>query len=508
MTVLLDLAEYLAQAALLLFFCRDSIKLKEKYRSVGRVLFFLQAFLVSFWLSQSVWVNRLLYKETSGEMSNSSYSIVKIAVIFGCSFLVMDFLYQGRRLAKLYLLLVFYTVREMTRFMLHSVWSLLVAGCLDSIIEKVLAQDMKVEEFYVQMQKVQWGGTVLFSAGCLLLMYVVLRLYRRYLTGVVTELSSQGLWFLMLTPVIGMAFDVLWRITFFSRMGTEVEFLYEKHESMYVIVPVIALLCLICTVFSRKIYSELMRSEEQKNNLMFYKQQLSDMTDHVRELEQLYDGIRGMRHDINNYVADMEQLMQASVKSGQLPEQVRREAEQYLQNMQRAASGLSLQFSTGNPVTDVILNRKGQICRQEKIRMEGDLLYPENLDIEAFDLGILLNNALDNAIEACRKVPEADGRIICFRGYVKGKMFFLVIENTCNVNYLQVEKGELRSTKEDQRIHGLGMSNMRSCAEKYYGIMQYEVKDNEEEGGRFILTIMLQGKPDCNRPVNHKAIEQ
>lgn len=233
MTVLLDLAEYLAQAALLLFFCRDSIILKEKYRSVGRVLFFLQAFLVSFWLSQSMWVNRLLYKETSGEMSNSSYSIVKIAVIFGCSFLVMDFLYQGRRLAKLYLLLVFYTVREMTRFMLHSVWSLLVAGCLDSIIEKVLAQDMKVEEFYVQMQKVQWGGTVLFSAGCLLLMYVVLRLYRRYLTGVVTELSSQGLWFLMLTPVIGMAFDVLWRITFFSRMGTEVEFLYEKHESMY-----------------------------------------------------------------------------------------------------------------------------------------------------------------------------------------------------------------------------------------------------------------------------------
>lgn len=140
--------------------------------------------------------------------------------------------------------------------------------------------------------------------------------------------------------------------------------------------------------------------------------------------------------------------------------------------------------------------------------MEGDLLYPENLGIEAFDLGILLNNALDNAIEACRKVLEADGRSICFRGYVKGKMFFLVIENTCNVNCLQVEKGELRSTKEEQRIHGLGMSNMRSCAEKYYGIMQYEVKGKEEEGCRFILTIMLQGKPDCNRPVNHKAIEQ
>lgn len=493
MTFLLDLAEYLAQAALLLFFCKDSIILKEKYRSVGKVLFFLQAFLVSFWLSQSVWVDRLLYKDASGEMSNSSYSIVKLVIVFVCSFLAMDLIYQGRRLAKLYLLMVFYTVREMTRFVLHSVWSLLVSGCLNYISEQMLKQNIEAEEFYVWMQRIQWGGAALFSAGCLVFMYIVLWLYGRYRTGLAAELTSQGLWFLMLTPIIGMAFDVLWRITFFRRIGAEVEFLYDKHGSMYVVVPAIALLCLICTVFSRKIYSELMQSEEQKNNLLFYKQQLSDMTEHVRELEQLYDGIRGMRHDINNYVADMEQLMQVGAQSGQIPEQVRQEAGQYLQSMQRAASGLTMQFSTGNPVTDVILNRKGQICGQEQICMEGDLLYPDNLGIEVFDLGILLNNALDNAIEACRKIPVSDGRFICFRGYVKGKMFFLVIENTCNVNCVRVENGELRSTKENQRAHGLGMSNMRSCVEKYYGTMQYEMEKYEAEKSRFVLTIMLQG---------------
>ena len=51
----LDLAEYSVRAALLLFLCKDSIMLKEKYRSVGKILFFLQAFLISFWLSNSVW---------------------------------------------------------------------------------------------------------------------------------------------------------------------------------------------------------------------------------------------------------------------------------------------------------------------------------------------------------------------------------------------------------------------------------------------------------------------
>lgn len=334
----------------------------------------------------------------------------------------------------------------------------------------------------------QIGSMLVFSTGYLLLMYVTLKLFRRYQTGLVTEIDRQGLRFLMLTPVIGMAFDVSWRVSFYSRRGSEIEFLYEKHGSMYVVVPTIAVLCLTGIILSRKIYGELMRSEKQKNGLLFYKQQLADMTAHVKELEQLYDGIRGMRHDLNNYVADMEQLLQGSVQSGQVPEQVGREAEQYLYSMHRAADRLTMQFSTGNPVTDVILNRKGQICAQEGIILDGDLLYPAGLGIEAFDLGILLNNALDNAIEACRCVPAERNRTVRIRGYVKGRMFFLVVENTCEEQAIRMKNGELQTTKMNASLHGFGMNNMRSCAEKYYGTIQHEVRE-----GRFILTIMLQG---------------
>ncbi len=42
---LLNLIEYLSKAWLLLYFCKDSIMVKEKYRSAGKILFFLQAFL-------------------------------------------------------------------------------------------------------------------------------------------------------------------------------------------------------------------------------------------------------------------------------------------------------------------------------------------------------------------------------------------------------------------------------------------------------------------------------
>ena len=484
----LDLAEYSVRAALLLYLCRDSIMLKEKYRSKGKVLFFMQAFLVSFWLSNSEWVNKMLYGEDV-IMSNSSYSIVKLAIAFLCSIVTMDVLYQGRRLSKIYLLSVYYTTQEMVRFMLHSFYSFGTTAYLNHINTQIIAGDISAGRYYELIGYMQFYAVLAFSVGTWTMMYVVFRLYRRYQTSPVNELSREGIRFLMLVPVIGMAFDVLWRVTLFYQHGTEIEFLYDRHGSMYVVVPVIAVLCLTGIVLSRKIYSELIRSEEQKNNLLFYKQQLSDMTDHVRELEQLYDGIKGMRHDINNYVADMEQLLEISAGALHMSDQVRQEARRYLQSMQRAASELSFRFSTGNPVTDVILNRKGQICAQENIVLDGELLYPAKLGIEAFDLGILLNNALDNAIEACRKVRGNEHREICFTGYAKGRMFFLVVKNTYDETAVRIEENELRTTKADEGIHGLGMSNMRSCVEKYYGTMQYELRED-----KFILTIMLQGE--------------
>lgn len=489
MICLLDLIEYSVKACLLLFLCEDSIMLKEKYRSVGRILFFLQTFLTSYLMSSSAWIDRLVYGNASGEIMDSSHSIIKLVIIFGCSFVMMDILYQGRRMARIYLLLVFYTIQEMSKFIMHSAWMLAITGCINYLNRRVIEETIDLEVFMEIIEYLQMYGMWFFVAGYLTIMYIAVRMYRRYLIGSADEINRQGLWFLMLAPVIGMAFDVSWRISLYRQQGTEIESLYEKHGSMYVVIPVIAVLCLVCTVFSRKIYSELMHFEEQKKNLLFYKQQLTDMTEHVKELELLYDGIRGMRHDINNSVADMEQLLQISTEKGQLPDGVRQEAEVYLQNMQLAAGRLSLQFSTGNPVTDVILNRKGQICTQETIMLEGDLIFPARLGIEAFDLGILLNNALDNAIEACRNVPRNRGRSIRFHGYTKGRMFFVIIENSYDRSMMQQEGDVLRTTKSDKESHGFGMNNMRSCVEKYYGTMQYEM---EEE--RFVLTIMMQGR--------------
>ncbi|MDE5933143.1 MAG: ATP-binding protein, partial [Lachnospiraceae bacterium] len=204
-----------------------------------------------------------------------------------------------------------------------------------------------------------------------------------------------------------------------------------------------------------------------------------------------YDGIRGMRHDMNNYIADMEQLIEENVGRDLTGVSAGTEAQRYLCHMKKAMETLTMQYQTGNPVMDVVMNRKWQECEKAGISLDSDFLYPGQLGIEAFDLGILLNNALDNAIEACAKCRKRLCEI-SVHSYQKGRMFFLRIENDCdggNIRY--TEEKTLQTTKEDEWIHGIGLRNMQSVVERYYGTMNYEIRDD-----RFFLTIMLQGREE------------
>ena len=205
------------------------------------------------------------------------------------------------------------------------------------------------------------------------------------------------------------------------------------------------------------------------------------MTEHVQDMERLYDGIRSMRHDMNNCIADMEQLFYADKDA---------EAGKYLYRMKNALDALTFRYNTGNPVSDVVMNRKWQECENEGIELTSEFIYSEQLGIEAFDLGILLNNALDNAIEACRKCAGKQMLHIRVRSYQKGRMFFIHMENDCDSRLSAVSK-TLQTTKPDKWMHGIGMQNMRSVVERYLGTMSYEIRDDV-----FILTIMLQGRTD------------
>lgn len=201
----------------------------------------------------------------------------------------------------------------------------------------------------------------------------------------------------------------------------------------------------------------------------------------IEDIESLYDGIRGMRHDMKNYIADMDALM----KQDEDDPLIKVELRKYLESLQLSVDNLDMKYHTGNPVTDVVMQRYVQLAEKNCIEFNADFLFPSDMGVNAFDLSIIMNNALENAIEAC--INQKEGRkSITLSSYRRENMFFIIIRNSFD-GVLSKKEGKIKSTKLDAGNHGYGLQNIEACVEKYYGRAETTVAD-----GYFELAVMLQ----------------
>ena len=207
----------------------------------------------------------------------------------------------------------------------------------------------------------------------------------------------------------------------------------------------------------------------------------------MEEMERIYSGIRGMKHDMKNTLAVIQRLS-AGEGSGELQE--------YLSELNRGLEKLEVRFRTGNTVVDTLLNMKYHeaVRGMPDLRMDADkLLLPRGVQIHSYDIGIILGNAVDNAIEACRKLkakePGADA-FIRISSLQKGNLLILKVENSFDGRLVLKAKEEFPVTdKADRENHGIGLINIRSTAEKYQGTMDFKVN-----GRVFILSVMMKNE--------------
>lgn len=185
---------------------------------------------------------------------------------------------------------------------------------------------------------------------------------------------------------------------------------------------------------------------------------------------------RKFRHDINNHFMYLTSLVyendMESVKN------YLRELNQEILKIQKSI------FITGNNLFDVILNEKLQEVRKEtKILITGKASC--KLKVSDIDMCIIFANLIDNAIEAVGKVKEKSTYIIIkFRtghNYLK-----ISIKNSTSKKILMKKNGLPKTTKGNERLHGIGLINVKETVEKYSG--DFKISSNEKE---FSVEIIL-----------------
>ncbi len=195
---------------------------------------------------------------------------------------------------------------------------------------------------------------------------------------------------------------------------------------------------------------------------------------HYAEVENMYQQMRGWRHDYRNHI----QAMKSYAASEDLES-----IKEYLDKLDTDLTAVDVVIKTGNRMTDAILNSKISLARSKKIPVTADAHIPVELHISEIDLCVIIGNLFDNAIEASMKLPENERMIRVYMD-MKGTQLYLSFTNLTAAAKQKKIGGGYLSTKGAG--HGFGLTRMDRIVKRLGGYLS-----RNSEDGAFTTEILL-----------------
>ena len=149
--------------------------------------------------------------------------------------------------------------------------------------------------------------------------------------------------------------------------------------------------------------------------------------------------------------------------------------QKYVQGLRAAQTDRILLVNTHHAALDALLNQKALVAKNRKIDIQFSVNDLSAVKINMVDLTILISNTLDNAIEACEKLPDDDRRIFVQVLLGEDVLFYAVRNRSLPVN---VQPGQLPvTTKIPPSLHGYGLENVRTTLKKYSSLYAINYAD-------------------------------
>ena len=265
--------------------------------------------------------------------------VVSAAVVLGYCYLK----YKRHLEKAVFTLLLFYNFHGMSFLFSNSIYQFMVDKML-------LRLDVRDTDYLFHMYKSHMIGQscniLFYTLSFILLVWVLKKVVKSPLS-----MNWQDVMFLSALNVVGSM--LTWMVIDISvvQIDKEIFLLFDQRKEMVWKVPLIA--ALLCTgemsaVYIFRKYKEL-HGEREKH--FVEEQQMKAMKRRLEEAENFYGGIRKARHEMKGHMANIKGLV-AGEKYG--------EVEKYIEKLDGVIQEMDYKFSTGNAVTDVIINDKYQ----------------------------------------------------------------------------------------------------------------------------------------------------
>lgn len=183
-----------------------------------------------------------------------------------------------------------------------------------------------------------------------------------------------------------------------------------------------------------------------------------------------------LRHDFKHVMATVGELIQNRQYD---------ELQQYTNDYHKVFSSYGQQsVFCRNAGVNAILSYYANLAKDSGIQMNLQVQIPDQADFSEIDVSILFGNLLDNAIYACKTVSQRERYINLTADTDTPGSFYIVMANSFD-GKAKEKDGRFFSTKTEGS--SIGLSSIRTIAEKYHGIAEFYVEDKE-----FISNIMMR----------------
>lgn len=304
---------------------------------------------------------------------------------------------------------------------------------------------------------------ILFKlSGCLIVFF---------LSAAFLSSESRLKWCVILLPILAeivlSVFNTEWHL--YSLFNTEkimgqyrnIYIFGESADLSLILTIVTAVLLILSSLWLSRTTAGMLLTEKNAAERRYYD-----------EMTEKYNETRMIRHDMKNHLTAVAML----IDDGKIED-----ARKYLDDISSEMDKARPPVNTGSLVLDSLLFRKSSDMARKDITLSTEFFADfSGNQISEYDLCSIFGNILDNAIEACEKLPP-ENRYVNLKVKRQLDMICIICENP----YAEINE-DLSTQKADKAYHGFGLKRVRKAAESYSGDVNIKSDD-----GIFSISVLL-----------------
>lgn len=268
------------------------------------------------------------------------------------------------------------------------------------------------------------------------------------------QFSVKAYWILLIVPLSSIVTATLLR---------NVAITSELSSKNYILWIVSAVLLLFSNIIVFVLFQISQKNAADLSELKAIQLQNETDAKYLNILEQSNKDMQIFAHDMKNHLTQIRSAVSFD------------DAKQYLDAIYPELEKFSSVGISQNKMLDLIISKYLRLCESKNIAFSVDVKTANLHYIADTDLSALLNNLLDNAVEAAEK---SDNGFVKLAVFSKNQLYdgLTVLNSCCTVPLTRGE--QLETTKSNKKLHGIGIKSILKVVEKYNGIYDWNYNES------------------------------